>query len=112
MIQLFKNLLFSSVMILRMHCSYHGKKHRERAILSEMVRNVHSVEKGMCLKQPRVMYGVKKIFFLMKITREYLVAGYERNRDELKIFIKSFLSFSLNSISWISFQCNKYTFIF
>lgn len=85
MVQLLKNLVFSGVAVLRMHCSYHGKKYRDRAILSEMVRNVHSIEKGMCLRQPRLLYGIKKIGFLMNITREYLAAGYDQNRDELKM---------------------------
>lgn len=85
MVQLFKNLVFSGVAVLRMHASYHGKKYRDRAICSEMVRNVHSVEKGMCLRQPRLLYGIKKIDFLMQITREYLAAGYDKKRDELKM---------------------------
>ena len=85
MIQLCKNLLFSAIAVIRMYMNYKGKKYRDRAILSEMVRNVHSIEKGMCLQQPRLLYGMKKIGFLMQITDEYLNAGYDKNRDELKM---------------------------
>jgi len=83
-----------------MYRSYKGKKFTDRKILSEMVRNIHSIEKGMCLSTPRMGYGLKKIYYLMQITDQYINSGYDTSRTELKMVcgaLQSYVKFHKES---------------
>lgn len=97
MLDLFKNILFSIIAVVKMYTSYNGKKFNDRKLLSEMVRNVHSIEKGMCLPKSRAGYGLNKIKYLIKIVNEYLAKGYDKNRTELKMVcgaLQSYVDFN------------------
>lgn len=84
MMGLLKNIVFSNISIIKMYACFYGKKYKKNKLLSEMIRNVHSIEKGMCLSKPRLGYGIKKIDNVLHFVEDYLNSGYEI-RDELKM---------------------------
>lgn len=80
-----KLFLLASLQLLDIYKGSCGKQHRKNKILSEMIRNVHSIEKGMCIQNPRPYYGLKKISYLIDITNEYIDSGFPLERTELKM---------------------------
>ena len=85
MIKLFKLVCFSVIHAISMYMGHYGKKYKDRKLLTEIIRNVHSIEKGMCLQYTKPYYGMKKIRHLMEITDEYISCGFSKDRVELKM---------------------------
>jgi nitroreductase len=57
--------------------------------LAEIVRNVHSIEKGLCIENPRLGFGVKKIHVMFDLVDEYIAKGYDKSSPVLKMVLSS-----------------------
>ena len=49
-----------------------GGEFEKSRIEAEIVRNVHSIEKGLSIKNPRLGFGVKKINEMFSLVERYL----------------------------------------
>ena len=91
-----KNVLYSIIAVFKMHKAFHGKEYRTNVLLTEIIRNVHSIEKGMCIDEPRMEYGKAKIKAIFQLMGEYLVLHQDINADEINMgtsAIASYLNF-------------------
>lgn len=72
-----------------------GKEFDKSRIEAEIVRNVHSIEKGLSIRKPRAGFGIKKINGMFS-----LIEKYERLTDE-----KTILFFAVDAVSeYLEFQ--------
>jgi len=55
-----------------------NKKFDKNRIEAEIVRNVHSIEKGLSISNPRVGFGVKKIKEMFSLTDKYMELTEEK----------------------------------
>lgn len=74
---LIKNLILTWLIVFRMHFIRRNKKCAKNVIKAEIIRNVHSIEKGLSLSNPRKEFGKKKISDLL-----FLLDEYERAFDD------------------------------
>lgn len=51
----------------------------QKALLAKMLRQTHTIEKGMSICEPRVGFGVAKINELMKMVDRYISLSYDMN---------------------------------
>lgn len=89
MITLLRNLVFSCLSTTRMYYAFRNDKNRKSVLLAEIVRNVHSIEKGLCIKKPRLGFGIKKIETLLSCIDEYLVIDGKEERIELYMAVSA-----------------------
>lgn len=89
MLDFIRNSLFATRTIFTLDRSYNGKKYNESKIRFEMIRNVHSIEKGMCISNMRLGYGKKKIEYLIGLVEEYISSGFDTEATELKMVCAS-----------------------
>lgn len=89
MITLLKNIILSCISTTRLYISYHSKQYRQSQLLAEIVRNVHSIEKGLCIENPRLGFGVKKIHVMFDLIDEYLANEFDKTRPELQMVLSS-----------------------
>lgn len=47
-------------------------RYRLNRVSAELIRNVHSIEKGLSIKNPRLGYGVRKIHEMLRLAEEYM----------------------------------------
>ena len=89
MITLLKNIVLSCISTTRLYISYHSNNYRQSQLLAEIVRNVHSIEKGLCIENPRLGFGVKKIRVMFNLVDEYLAKEFDKTRPELQMVLSS-----------------------
>lgn len=84
------------IAVFKMYKAFHGQEFRTDVLLTEIIRNVHSIEKGMCIDNPRMEYGKSKIEVLFILMEEFCKNGGNRSADELSMAtgaLKSYLLF-------------------
>lgn len=77
-----------------MHGVYFFKKYthpqfEKERILGEILRNTHSIEKGLSLANVRFGFGISKIEEAKRLIDEYLKLGGDVNSVQLKMFVCS-----------------------
>lgn len=53
----------------------HGSIYKKNKIVGELLRNTHSIEKGMSLENVRLGFGTLKILAALRLVEEYLKYG-------------------------------------
>lgn len=79
----------SCISTTKLYMSYHSHNYRQSQLLAEIIRNVHSIEKGLCIENPRLGFGVKKIHVMFDLVDEYLTKEYDKTRPELQMVLSS-----------------------
>lgn len=65
----------------------------EKALLAKMLRQTHTIEKGMSIPEPRIGFGVTKINELMKMADQYIVQNYDISKTGFQNAISALLSY-------------------
>lgn len=90
------NIAYSIISTCKMFYAYRSSKNKQNMMQAEIIRNVHSIEKGMCIKNPRLGFGVGKISKMISLIDSYIDNGFPGDRPEIKMAIsslKSYISF-------------------
>lgn len=78
------------------------KKYKHNKLLGEILRNVHSIEKGLSITNPRPGFGVKKVKELINLIESYIeLNGNEEVIQYAVSSIKAYLEYQ-NSINFDS----------
>lgn len=65
----------------------------EKALLAKMLRQTHTIEKGMSISKPRMGFGVAKINELMKMVDQYIAQKYDISKTGFQSAISALLSY-------------------
>lgn len=87
--KLLVNIALTLTSTMKQYRSYHGKAHRDHVILSEVMRNVHSIEKGLCMDNPRKGFGHAKVKHMLALVEEYISDGYDGQKIELQTAVQA-----------------------
>lgn len=93
-----------------------SKDMQKERLEGEIIRNVHSIEKGLSLKEPRSGFGVKKVKYIFSLLEDYKKCNkYDETllyfiKDALKSYMDfhNNIGYSDSNIVWIGEQYDKF----
>lgn len=68
-------------------------RHGEKALLAKMLRQTHTIEKGMSIAKPRIGFGVSKINELIEMIDQYIEQSYDTSKTGFKNAISTMASY-------------------
>lgn len=80
-----KTALLSGVHFKKMWNASHAKKYRAAQMQADIIRNVHSVEKGMCVSACRPGYGIEKISSMLDEIEAYRALGFDPDHPSIQM---------------------------
>lgn len=88
-----RNNILQCVRLIKLYSNPQFKKNR---IIGEILRNTHSIEKGLSLSEVRLGFGVRKCREAFKLIEQYIALGGSLNDEALVMYasaLKAYLQF-------------------
>jgi nitroreductase len=98
MFDFIKTALLSCAHFKKMWSASHAKKYREEQMQADIIRNVHSIEKGMCTSACRLGYGIPKISSMLDEIETYRALGFDPGHPSIQMAkdaLHAYLAFHL-----------------